>query len=502
MDFHHLNELFQNHPALRLIRARNAPFVLAFFAHAFKKEGRVSVSYAQLIEVLAIYLEDSPWNEEEQPEELSSHEPTPDAMGVWEVRARRYLQQWTDAEWLYCHFDVQEREERCQLTAHAEKALLWAESLEKRAFVGAESQYEDITRKMEELVTASSDSVSEQVDALEAEQQRLSARIARIQSQGRPDRMDNYQIQARVEELQRMGKELLADFKEVEDNFQAIRKDIYRRQSQKGMTRGRVLGHTLDALDTLKQKEQGKSFYSFWQYLNNEKHQQKLDHMVQTVIRCVEERALNLNTNFLRNLRWQLHEAGKNVVASNYLLAERLNRVITGGNLQKRRHMADTIREIRELALAMPQTIELPEPFLWVEGNAELHLPLERPLGTIPQKPAFDSQPKKFDHQKEQRPGFNALFNLYAVDKAQLHQRIAQLLEQHREISLEDVLKEYPLRLGLTEVLAYMSIASESTQHDINDALESILDLPDQERLIYLPKVRYQRHGSQEGREA
>ena len=487
MNFHDLDKIFQENPSIRLMRARNAPMVLAFLFQAFKEEGKVAIERGHLQEGLQLFLEaHQPSIDEDEKTALSAEEQGP--------RARRYLEQWTDAQWLVCYVDGELETDCFQLTVHAEKALRWAESLETRSFVGAESQYQDLTHKMEALVCASSDDPEEQIENLQAQQMQLSERIARIRAHGRPEAMDDYQVYARVEELTRMGKELLADFKEVEENFKAIRRALYRQQGEHRMSRGRLLGHTLDALDALKQRDQGKSFYAFWHYLNSERHQRALAQMVREIIARVEERKLEVDTRFLRSLRHRLHEAGKSVVASNHLLAERLNRMIIGGNLQLHRQAMDTIRQIRELALQVNEDTPLPEPFLWLEGPPHIHLPLERKLGEAPQKPQFRQQPRRFKEEGSTKPGINALFSLYAIDHDRLREHISRLLEKQEEVSLEEVLKEHPLRLGLTEVLAYMTIASESGLHDIDPEWESILDLPNKERLVYLPSVKYRRH--------
>jgi hypothetical protein len=486
MDYQRLRHQFNVDPSLRLMRAQNAPLILAFLHRCFKSDVALTKHLGEVWEALAQFLET-----EVRPSETGGEGETPAR-----DKARRYLEEWTNAQWLERLYDPERGEESVRLTQYAERALLWAASLEKRPFVGAESRYRDMTQKMEEVLTETTEDAETQAQTLEAQREALDERIERIRRKGKPETMDDYQVHSRVDELVRLGREMLADFQEVEENFRQIRKQVYRRQSQAGMTRGRLLGQTLDALDALKQADQGKSFYTFWQYLTSERRRRRLDEMTQRLCSLVRERELPIDVDFLRNLRHYLHEAAQQVVTSNYQLAERLNRILTGSRLEHRRHLLDTIAEIRRMALSLENPPSAQEAFFWLETGPKVHLPLERKLADPPQKPRLADQPKPFRERQHDQPAFPSLFNRYAVDKQRLRDQIELFLSENPSVRLDEVLAHHPLELGLGEVLAYLSVASEAPQHEIDDNERLLVEMPRQEKRVEMPSVLYRRENA------
>mgnify|MGYP000214208405 CR=1 FL=1 len=73
---------------------------------------------------------------------------------------------------------------------------------------------------------------------------------------------EDYQIEPRYNSLNKLAKELLSDFKEVDDNFKGIIKEIYERQTENAEKKA-LLNYIFDALWRTKQSQQGKSSMHF-----------------------------------------------------------------------------------------------------------------------------------------------------------------------------------------------------------------------------------------------
>ena len=71
-----------------------------------------------------------------------------------------------------------------------------------------------------------------------------------------------------------MAKELLSDFKEVDDNFKDIIKQIYQRQTDNEQKKD-LLTYIFDAYSELKNSQQGRTFYAFWEFLLSAELQKK-----------------------------------------------------------------------------------------------------------------------------------------------------------------------------------------------------------------------------------
>ncbi|MFX8581888.1 DUF3375 family protein, partial [Acinetobacter baumannii] len=67
----------------------------------------------------------------------------------------------------------------------------------------------------------------------------------------KPSVSDDTEIKEQFYELNKMARELLSDFTEVEQNFEQIRKDIQRKYTEKDVVKGSLLVFALDALDEI-----------------------------------------------------------------------------------------------------------------------------------------------------------------------------------------------------------------------------------------------------------
>jgi seryl-tRNA synthetase len=123
------------------------------------------------------------------------------------------------------------------------------ESLQKREFVGTESRFKDIFRRLQELIDNTSDDPKRKIQELEAKRQELKEEIAHIKKTGKTDTYNDTQIKERFFEISKTARELTSDFKEVEQNFKDITLNIYKKQTQRDLHKGDILGYALDATE-------------------------------------------------------------------------------------------------------------------------------------------------------------------------------------------------------------------------------------------------------------
>ena len=144
------------------------------------------------------------------------------------------------------------------------------EILKDKDFVGAESKFLDIFLKLEDIVNNSIADPESRIKDLKRQKQEIEQEIERINKQGIVKHYEDYQIKTRIDDVYRLTNELVGDFKEVEDNFREITKNIYEKQAEHSYTKGNLLGYAFDSVDKLKESDQGKSFFSFWHFLLND----------------------------------------------------------------------------------------------------------------------------------------------------------------------------------------------------------------------------------------
>jgi predicted transcriptional regulator len=125
------------------------------------------------------------------------------------------------------------------------------------------------------MIEHTNEDAEARVEELNKKKWEIENEINLIKKGKKPSVFDKTEIQEQFYELNKMARELLADFSEVEQNFEQIRKDIQRQYTEKDITKGTLLVFALDALDEIEQKPQGKSFKAFWEFLMNDKRQQR-----------------------------------------------------------------------------------------------------------------------------------------------------------------------------------------------------------------------------------
>jgi Protein of unknown function (DUF3375) len=126
----------------------------------------------------------------------------------------------------------------------------------------------------------------------------------------------------------------------------------------------------------------------------------------------------------------------------------------------------------------------------------EITLPMDRPMFSPPHKPDLDDTlPTTGDDDVSA----DALFDLVHVDKRRLQAQIWRALQRHDQIALTDIVEEHPLELGLAELVAYLSIASEDPNSVIDDRSKTTIDWIDADgasRRATMPRVVFVRQSA------
>jgi hypothetical protein len=270
MDYQELRQLMA-YPAVDLLRSDNAAMVMGFLFRAFKAQHRAVLPEGQLRTMLDAYLEQL---RETEPEKYT-------------MSAAQYLALWCDNAHQYLRKYLLEDsdEPQFELTAGSEKALLWMEQLSgSTEFVGTESRLDSIFKGLDDLLRNTTSDVDTRIKQLEADAARIREEIDRIRVAGFAPTYTPVQINERFAQMLTTARELLSDFRRVEDNFKRIAQEIAEQHAKPGITKGAIVGHMLDADEALRHSEQGQSFYAFWNLLLSEQRQQQFQVALQQVL--------------------------------------------------------------------------------------------------------------------------------------------------------------------------------------------------------------------------
>ncbi|KAA6340496.1 hypothetical protein EZS27_011641 [termite gut metagenome] len=427
MDYQKLEIQLKSAPSLKLLRSRNAPLILSFLYSQFKEQGEISIQNEKLISQLAWYLEELNYSDED--DDLTSF-----GSDNYE-RAKKYIESWTNDNFLRNYMDDTEKTIYNVLTQHTERVFQMLDILQERKFVGTESKFKDIFHKLKELVDNNTEDPKKKIEELEERKKKIDEEIRRIRRDGNVAKFEDYQIQSRFENISRLTNELIGDFKEVEDIFKMITRDIYEKQSQYDLSKGRILHYTFDALDTLKESDQGKSFYAFWNFLIDEDSQETLKTLIKQVSDILEDRGIEYNNRNLKRIKTILFQSGRKVLDSNNLLAEKLTRVVAEKHLLESRKIRETIAEIKQISLRLIEH-KIPEYYgIEIELGANIDMPMERKLGEEKVIPEFNVIPETFN-SKADLESMSNLFNPDSINIKELIGNINSLLTDKQQVTL------------------------------------------------------------------
>jgi cell division protein ZapA (FtsZ GTPase activity inhibitor) len=253
MDFYAINNLRENHAGWSLLRAQNAPLALTFFVAAFTGPNQRNLGRQELIDVLddvLFGLRDS---------EGEDRFPRPTG---------EYLDDWAadDRKWLRKYYVPGEDEPHYDLTAAAEDVVRWVENLRGRDFVATQSRLTSIFAVLKQLVQQSETDpevrlaeLQRQRDGIDAEMQRIHEGSIRVMTG--PEALDHLQ------QLTALAKDLLSDFRGVEQNFRRLDRQVREQIATWDGTQGELLESILDNQQDISSSLQGRTFQGFWDYL-------------------------------------------------------------------------------------------------------------------------------------------------------------------------------------------------------------------------------------------
>lgn len=485
MTFDALSLQFKTARPLILLRANNAPFILSFFYKIFKEAHITTITNTELRNKLEGYLEDLEYEMEDEELEAAS------LFDDKALKAAQYIEQWSNKGYLR-KYPNDDGEDLHELTSDTEKVMKWINDLQQREFVGTNSRFKDIFFKLQEMIEQSNENAEVRIKELEKKKWEIENEINLLKTGKTPIVFDDTEIKERFYDLNKTARELLSDFTEVEQNFEQIRKDVQRKYTEKDVTKGPLLAFALDALDEIEIKDQGKSFKAFWEFLMDEKRQQEFSQLTEQLYQLLRDRDIDYgNDRFLKNLKRYLHASGKKVIDANRKLSEKISRVLSEKNIMERRRAIELIGEIRQLAYALTNSGFKDDEFIEIENEPFINLVDRWELGDNKESTGEVQFPDGIGGTISSEVDFKPLFDQFTIDKKKLMKRIDMMLQNKSQITLKEIVENYGLENGLSEVVGYFSIAASSNHHIIME--EAIDPIWIGERKVNVPMIIYTR---------
>ena len=467
LDYGTLEALRRQHPAWRLLAAEHAPLVASFLYRAFIAPNVRVMAQTELVETL----KDTLYGIHEQALDNASPKfPKP---------APEYLNDWAanDKGWLRKFYPPGSDEPHFDLTPATERALAWLSSLSERAFVGTESRLLMLFELLKQMSQGSDTNPETRLAELHRRRDAIDAEIALVVSGNMP-LLDDTAVKDRFQQFDRLAKELLGDFRQVEQNFRMLDRTVRERIAMwdgadiaNGRGRGALLHSIMGERDAITESDQGKSFRAFWDFLMSQSRQEELTTLLEHVLSLPPVVELSPDKR-LRRVHYDWLQAGEHAQRTVALLSQQLRRFLDDQAWLENRRIMDLLHGIEAKALRLRDTVPAAPVHHINALTTSIDLPMERPLYKAPVKTLLSNVKLE---SGDTALDADMLFSQVRIDKAALSSHIRQSLQIQPQVSLVELLKARPLQQGLGELVAYLQLASAANQSVVDeDTLETV----------------------------
>lgn len=481
-DYATLEALRAHHPAWRLLASDHAPLVASFLNKAFVAPNVRVMTAADLTEAL----EDELYGLREEYGE-----------STYPKKASYYLDEWASPEkgWLRKFYRQGSDEAHFDLTPATEKAITWLGTLTERSFVGTESRLLTLVELLRQMDEGTESDPAKRIAELQRRRDEIDGEIAKVVAGDVPI-LDDTAIKDRFQQFMQLARELLSDFREVEQNFRMLDRRVRERIALWEGAKGILLHEIMGERDAIADSDQGRSFRAFWEFLMSSSRQEELTEMLARVLALPQVSGLQPDGR-IRKIHYDWLEAGEHAQRTVAQLSQQLRRFLDDQAWLENRRIMDILHGVEGKALALRETpphgdfTDIPESFVDVE------LPMERPLYAPTQKLAIRNVQLLAG---EGDIDTSALYSQVIVDKARISRHIRQALQDRSQISLRDLIRSQPLRQGLAELVTYLQLGEESFAMSVDESIQDLIgwngttaDGNPTERTATLPRVIFVR---------
>ena len=479
LSYDSLKHLRSTHPAWRLLASPSAPLVVSFLYTTFVKPNLRLYSQSEL----STRLEDSLYHLRQIQGEDAFPRSGLDYLNSWAENDNAWLRKFYPSDNDEPHFD---------LTPATEKAIVWLRSLIKRPFVGTESRLLTVFNLLREIVEGTEASPEVRIAEKRAQIKALEDEIAMLQ-EGHVPLLDDAAVRDRFAQMSAMARELLSDFREVQENFRSLDRACREKIAQWDGTRGELLDDILGERDAISDSDQGRSFQAFWEFLMSSLRQEELTELLDKALDLPAVKTTGPDRR-LRHIHYDWLTAGEETQRTVSVLSSQLRRFLDDKAWLENRRITEILRRVERGAIGLKDNPPKSANFMTIESvAADISLPLERPLFSPPLEVNFESEQLEVAVNEGD---VSVLFELDEIDRKLLTDRVLLALGGVPQVSLRKLLEEHPLDKGLAELVAYLTLRNSGFSVEFHSDREEVIRWESEEgklKQARLPRVVFVR---------
>jgi flagellar motility protein MotE (MotC chaperone) len=479
VEYATIDALRERHPAWRLLRAGNSTLILSFLGEFFVEGNRGACSASEVMAALDDHLY-----------ALNAEILTENGQERFPKDPRFYLEDWaaTDTAYLRRFYPPGDDEVHYEVTPAFEKAYAWIMTLKGRSFVGTESRLHTVVELLRQIVHGTESKPDVRLAELHRRRSELDAEIAAVEA-GIVTVLDATGVRDRYQQLSATARELLSDFREVEENFRLLDRAAREKIAAWDGSKGELLAELVGSRSEIAGSDQGRSFQSFYDFLLSDSRQAELAGLLAKVSALDTIEA----DQRIRGIHHDWSEAADRAQHTVRLISEQLRRFLDDQVWLENRRVLDLVRAVESAALQFRDHppvfgLEVDQP------GIEIALPFERPLYQPPAAVAVESRIPAETEEVDS----DLLFTQTFVDQARLAEIIRTVLPESTSALLSDVVTLHPIEQGAAEIVGYLALNDDDVTVEMDDSDETLLEYsdpadPDTTKRARLPKVTVRR---------
>jgi hypothetical protein len=372
--------------------------------------------------------------------------------------AGAYLADWLAAGWLERSLSP-EGEEEYEASAAAAQAIRFADELSAQRTVATESRLGLVIGQLAQLAEETEPDPETRAARLLRERDRLDARIAAVRA-GHLKPLPADRALERLREILSLSDALAADFRRVRDDFRTLNRDLRERIVDNDGSRGEVLDTVFADVDLIADSDAGKTFRAFWRLLTDPQQSGELETALEAVLgRDFAAQLSRRERRDLSGLTGTLLTRGGEVHDVLYQFARGLKQFVQSREYREQRRMSRLVKTAQRRSLALKDRLR---PQQAIGRNLTLSSARLRSVSQLRlHDPSLDAVAGGIDAAAESVIGLDAIAELVAqseIDFRTLEAHVAELTAARGQVTVAELLAEYPAEQGLGSVVGYLAL--------------------------------------------
>lgn len=384
-----------------------------------------------------------------------------------------YVSEWLGQGWLTRRFPAGAPEEEYEPSVEALTALRFVTGLLKPRTTATESRLSVVIHQISKLAEETNTSPEARLAALRAERDRIDKAIEEVGRGGvktlEPDRAIE-----RAREVIALAQELAADFRSVRDEFERLNRGLRQSLMENEGNRGDVLEQLFAGVDLIGESDAGRTFNAFWRLLTDSEQAATLRESLDEVTGRPFARQLESHERkFLLGLTGALLNEGRGVHDVLQHFARSLKSFVQSREFLEHRRLHGLLKEATQAALQAKEQVRPNEQvgFELMQSSSRIRSvsqwALYDPAQRVTDSSMQTAEPSELDLET-----VSELVRQSEIDFRTLRAHLRAILERQSQVTIGQVLTEFPAEQGLGSVVGYVALGAK--HGEVTDSTEVV----------------------------